>query len=97
VIVIEVLLCWMMECNCQGDVCLYISRRSALVLHGRRWYEGISNRSDHDRHPTSGDSVKMSPISPDHGHREVEDVGMRIGRPMDHVTRLDDRSLSLFM
>jgi hypothetical protein len=41
--------------------------------------------------------VKMSPISPDHGHREVEDVGMRIGRPMDHVTRLDDRSLSLFM
>jgi hypothetical protein len=67
-----------------------------MMLHGRRWYEGISNGSDHDRHPTSGDSVKISLNTPDHGRLEVEDVGMGIGRPMNHVARLDDRSLSPF-
>jgi hypothetical protein len=67
------------------------------MLHGRRWHEGIPNGSDHDRHPTSGDSldsVKISLNTPDHGRLEVEDVGIGIGRPMDLVTRLDDRSPS---
>jgi hypothetical protein len=66
------------------------------MLHGRRWYEGIPNSSDHARHPTSGDSVKISLNTPGHGRLEVEDVGMSIGRPMGHVARLDDRSPSPF-